>query len=430
MIRLNNPKRVSQNSPKHINWFPYYAGYSSEFVHDVLSRISLQKDETILDPWNGSGTTTTTAYRLGAKVIGCDINPVMVVAAKSALLEPGASPSLVPLSEEILHVTDKVEISKGEDPLLTWYTPSSASGLRSIQVSIWRTLVNSNSTPSLRPEDISNLSTLASFFIIALMRTTRHFLTPFVGSNPTWIRRPDSLAKRIRPSKDVIFTHFKNEVRRMVGILEAASANGLEESRQGLAPIISVESSTLLPFESGSVKAVVSSPPYLTRIDYAVATKPELAALGMSLSDNFDILRKSMIGTTTVRRSFLPRNALGNSCRSFLDAVEQHYTKGSRNYYHKLFVQYFSDMSYSIEEIARLLVRGGNCVLVVQDSYYKEIHADLAQFITEMAQDYGLSLYDRHDFKWNRNMVRVNSRARKYRASTDAVESALWFRKN
>ena len=86
-------------------------------------------------------------------------------------------------------------------------------------------------------------------------------------------------------------------------------------------------------------------------------------------------------------------------------------------------------MADSLEEIARLLVKKGNCVLVVQDSYYKEIHADLAQFVTGMAQNKGLSLFDRHDFKWNRNIVNVNSRARKYRKSVAAVESALWFRK-
>ncbi|MBI5590784.1 MAG: hypothetical protein HY881_09905 [Deltaproteobacteria bacterium] len=430
MLIPRNPKRTNQNSPTHINWFPYYAGFSSEFVHDVLSSFTLRKEDTILDPWNGSGTTTTTAYRLGAKVIGCDINPVMVVAAKSALLEPGISPSLVPLSEEILHATDTIELSMANDPLSAWYTPSSAIELRRIHLAIWRALVNSDSPPSLHSRDISNMSTIAAFFLIALMRTARHFLAAFVGSNPTWIRTPDSPAKRVRPSKDSLFTHFRTEVRRMAGTLSAARANGLETSRQGASPTISMMSSTSLPFNSGSIKAVVSSPPYLTRIDYAVATKPELAALGMPLSEDFDTLRKSMIGTPSVRQNFLHPLLTGKTCDSFLKAVEKHHSKGSHNYYHKLFVQYFSDMSDSLKEIARLLVKKGNCVLVVQDSFYKEIHVDLAQFVIEIAQNKGLSLIDRHDFKWDRNMVRVNTRARKYRESAAAVESVICFRKD
>lgn len=429
-VSPRNPKLTNQPSPTHINWFPYYAGYSPNFVHDVVKSLKVRNDDTVLDPWNGSGTTTTTAHRLGTKVIGCDINPVMVIAAKSALLEPGASPSLIPLAEEILHATKAASISSAEDPLSTWYIPSSASELRRLHIAIWKVLVDSGSPPSLQAHDISHLSTLAAFFLTALMRTTRHFLTPFVGSNPTWIRTPKTPANRVRPSRGGLFDHFLTEVRLMAKSLEAACMSGLKDSRNGSGPTIAVESSTSLPFTSGSVKAVISSPPYLTRIDYAVATKPELAALGMPLSGDFDALRRTMIGAPSVRRDFSHTRSFGDSCNSFLSAVERHQSKGSLNYYHKLFVQYFADMTTSLSEISRILVRNGTCVLVVQDSYYKELHADLAQFVTEMAQVNGLSLYDRNDFEWNRNMVRLNSRARHYRESAVAVESALWFTKS
>lgn len=424
-----NPKRNGNDEPVHINWFPYYAGYSSGFVHDVLETIGIHNGDTILDPWNGSGTTTTTAYRMGANAIGCDINPVMVVAAKSALLDPGTAPSIVPLSEEIIHAASLLQYSLHNDPLCTWYAPSSASQLRLLHRAIWKVLVDPVASPTSLARDISGLSTLAAFFITALFRTTRHFLSPFVGSNPTWIRTPKSLSTRIRPSKDALLTHFRSEVQSMATTLTLACKSGLKEPRHATGPTIAVESSTSLSFKSQSVKAVVSSPPYLTRIDYAVATKPELAVLGMSLSDDFDVLRKSMIGAPTVRRRALATNTLGETCQTFLDSVEKHSSKGSHNYYHKLFVQYFSDMALSLTEIARLLVSGGTCVLVVQDSYYKELHADLARFVTEISQISGLTLYDRHDFEWNRNMVRVNSRARKYRESAVAVESALWFMK-
>ena len=71
--------------------------------------------------------------------------------------------------------TDAIDISTDTDPLSTWYTPSSAIDLRRIHLSIWKVLVDSDSPPSLHANDISNLSTLAAFFLTALMRTTRHF---------------------------------------------------------------------------------------------------------------------------------------------------------------------------------------------------------------------------------------------------------------
>lgn len=38
-------------------WHPYYAGYAEQFVADTLS-ILAEPGDLVLDPWNGSGTTT------------------------------------------------------------------------------------------------------------------------------------------------------------------------------------------------------------------------------------------------------------------------------------------------------------------------------------------------------------------------------------
>lgn len=424
-----SPKRNGTEHPVHINWFPYYAGYNSSFVYDVLNALEIQPGDTILDPWNGSGTTTSTAYRMGAKVIGCDINPVMVVAAKGALLDPGTAASLVPLAEEILNLSATLPLPQSDDPLCIWYTPSSALNLRRIHHSIWKVLVESDTPPSCQAADISEVSTLAAFFLTALLRTTRSFLTPFIGSNPTWIREPASLHRRVRPPQAILFERYREEVAAMTARLESASVHGLHRHCNGLAPTITVAPSQSLPFETGSVDAIVSSPPYLTRIDYAVATKPELAALGMSLSDEFNSLRRAMLGAPAIRQAAHERPCFNASCDTFLKSVQSHPSKGSANYYYKLFVQYFSDMDHSLSEASRLLADRGACVLVVQDSYYKELHADLALFVTELAEQHGLTMFNRNDYEWSRNMVRVNSRARKYRASAVAVESALWFRK-
>jgi len=424
-----NPKKNGEEHPIHINWFPYYAGYNSGFVFDVLKQLQTKPGDSILDPWNGSGTTTTTAYRMGAKVIGCDINPVMVVAAKSALLDPGTAPSLPPLAEELMNVALTSKLSIGSEPLAEWYTPTSANHIRRLHQAIWRVLVDSHSPPSCDAEDVTDLSTIAAFFLTALFRTTRSFLTTFVGSNPTWIRNPRSHRHRVRPSQESVFQVFRQQVSQMSVALEHAMNNGLKEPRHGIAPMLKVASSTTLPVSDGSITTVVTSPPYLTRIDYAVATKPELATLGMSLTSEFKELRNSMVGSPSVRDAQALNKHFPSSCEAFLNAVSKHPSKGSHNYYHKLFMQYFCDMSSSLSEISRVLMRGGTCVLVVQDSYYKEIHANLAQFVIDIACQQELSLVGRNDFEWSRNMVRVNSRSRRYRESSVAVESALWLNK-
>ena len=42
----------------------------------------------MLDPWNGSGTTTYAAAQLGHSSIWLDLNPVMVIVARARLLSP------------------------------------------------------------------------------------------------------------------------------------------------------------------------------------------------------------------------------------------------------------------------------------------------------------------------------------------------------
>lgn len=424
-----NPKRNGSSPPKHINWFPYYAGYNSQFVHDVLDSLKVKPQHTVLDPWNGSGTTTTAAYRLGAQVVGLDINPVMVVAAKSALVEPGIGPSLVPLCTEILQAATSSPISRDSDPLSTWFAPNSARAIRKLHTAIWKVLVDTDSAPSLSSKSVASLSTLASFYLTALMRTTRHFIAPFVGSNPTWVKNPKRAANRLRTPVERIHKQFATEVQEMANTLAMAFQSGLEYPAPLATPQLQIGSSLSLPLKARSVNAVLSSPPYLTRIDYAVATKPELAALGMSLGGDFQQLRRDMTGAPTVRTDFKHSESFGRSCNRFLSAVKGHASKGSHNYYYKLFIQYFADMEASLSEIARVLRKNAKCVLVVQDSYYKELHADLAKFITEIAASKGLKLFDQHNFRWDRNMARINTRSRAYRDSISAVESVLWFAK-
>ena len=70
--------------PRHSKGYRYYAGYSRPFVYDILSR--WPSHALVLDPWNGSGTTTTVAAELGLECVGVDLNPAMVVVARAALI--------------------------------------------------------------------------------------------------------------------------------------------------------------------------------------------------------------------------------------------------------------------------------------------------------------------------------------------------------
>src|SRR5262249_44157558 len=152
-------------------------------------------------PWNGSGTTTTIAHELGIPSTGVDINPVMAVVAKAKLLVPGVQESLVPLADDIVAKSSAVPCQlRQDDPLLEWFSPSGAQGVRGLEQVIRKLLTPlTSSEPLSTPNAIEAVSDLAAFFMVALFRTARSFVGRFQASNPTWIKSPATARERVRP---------------------------------------------------------------------------------------------------------------------------------------------------------------------------------------------------------------------------------------
>jgi DNA modification methylase len=413
-----------------VKWYPYYAGFSPLFVRSVLLSAGLQHGAKILDPWNGSGTTTATAVELGYRAQGFDLNPVMVVVAKARLLSTQESPSLSPIASEILKKAknDRPRVINLDEPLTTWVSPDSAVAFRKIEQAIQLLLVDSTKYEFLSArDDFEGLSDLAAFYYTALFRVARKVLRRFFASNPTWVKKPEHPSARIRPSFSSILALFKAEVDAMISLVQSEACRPPTSNRE---VSVSVASSSSLPVHDNCVDLVLTSPPYCTRIDYAVATMIELAVLGYAPRGSLEVLRRQLIGTSTVPATVPDISSeWGETCRTFLQKVNSHTSKASTTYYLKSHVQYFASIDKSLAELSRVLKPGGKCVLVAQDSYYKDVHNNLPRIITEMGAAHSLKLVRRANFCLARTMAGVNPAVRPYRNYFGATESVLWLRK-
>ena len=419
---MGDPKLRGRQSPQS-TWYPYYPGFSENFARDVLSKASIDPGGWVLDPWNGSGTTVSVANSLGMNAHGYDLNPVMILVAKGRCLDSANYNSLGPLTLDIARKAKKSFDADLNDPLSTWFSSESVEAIRSIEAAVQKLLIDSGYYKNMTHCLVDDVSDLAAFFYVAIFRTIRELLHPFLTSNPTWVKRPTSHNSRVRPSAETIREVFIRNSTEMSSVASPKfSATGRGQK------VIRVASSEQIPLLNDTVGCVLASPPYCTRIDYAVATSPELALLGYALDDEFDGLRRELIGTSTVPRT-APKASMemGTTCLHFLDALSKHSSKASSSYYYKNHIQYFHSMGASLSEIARVLKPGGACVLVVQDSYYKDIHNDLPAIVAEMAALRTLRLREKRDFKLTRTLAGVNPGAREYRTSFSAVESVLSF---
>lgn len=418
-----NPKRGTDTpEDREDRLFPYYAGYSSRFTRRLLSSLALGPKSIVLDPWNGSGTTTRVASALKLPTVGLDLNPAMVVIAKADLMAAAEVPALHPLALEI----SKRALERGgaldpTDPLNKWMIPSSAHIVRSVERQIRETLVGVSGSIAVLT-DFQQVSPLTALMYLGLFRTTRRLLARFVATNPTWVKAPATQAHRLRPTPSDVVQAFQAEVALLA--LSVASRPAL--TRDTLDARLYRASSTRMPLPDGSVDLVLTSPPYCTRIDYAVATSIELAVLGLD-ANSFDTLRRSLLGTSTVPSDPLTssKGRLGGTCDALLDAIKRHQSRASASYYLKSHQQYFDGLDKSLAEISRVTKSGGGCIAIVQDSFYKEIHNDLPQIFVEAAAKHGLALARREDFQSSRSMVNLNTRSRQYVAKRQTMESVL-----
>jgi DNA modification methylase len=427
-----NPKRNNARVGASRPLYPYYAGYSPDFASKLLQSLDIQRNAHILDPWNGAGTTTLAASNLGLRSTGTDISPVMVLIAKAALVGLNNLASIKPLAHEIVSLARYSKNIGGlpdpeRDSLSLWFCPSSCYSIRVLEYAIQRLLIPGNYQLLHRRGSYSEISAIASFFYVCLFNILKRQLKRFGSSNPTWQKSPKSKRSRLRPSLETIFEEFLKEASSF-----SAEKNTEIDSKatlkEGLCDLMVCRAESL-NLESNSADLVLTSPPYCTRIDYAVKTKVELAVLGIGLGDEFEEFRAGYTGTTKVGRTVPKINqAWGDECLKFLNQVYKHPSKASAGYYYKSHVAYYDSMYQSLKEIRRVTRPEGGAILVVQTSHYKDVLNDLPKIISEMGESVGMKCSRRDDFPVVKDMSRVNKASKVYRSSYRNYESVLFLK--
>jgi len=415
---IRNPK---PNESGAAAIYRYYAGFSSGFVGDVLASLRLKEGATILDPWNGGGTTTDGAARHGFDSVGIDINPAAVVIARARLATAADVAAAKRTMRRALELVgaDRPRVRAG-DLLCRWFGPKTASEIRRIE----RTLADVQGRSALPAERCADMPAANALLYVALFHALRALLREARTTNPTWFRL-DPPTRRVGARAGHALALFEACA---TDLLAAAEAHATSDAPP--ATDLRVASSVSLPLEDRSVDAIVTSPPYCTRIDYAIATLPELALLGFDESEVRQ-LRDSMIGTPTVSGKVSdPLPEWGATCIDTLRRIGAHPSKDSKVYYHKVQWAYFDRMAKSLKELDRVLIDGGVAVLVVQDSYYKDVHVDLRGILIEMAEHMGWVPWHERHFDASHAMSDIHPGIARYRTKMLPRETVIFLRKH
>lgn len=418
-MRLSPKQKKGNNKIMQSTWYNFYAGYSDIFVEKYICEYLTKETSVVLDPWNGSGTTTLVASYTGKKSVGIDINPVMKVVAMAKQYR--ITSDLIDKTTSILdnyqtnYINMKINFSEN-DYLTTWFTDSSVSIIRSFEKYITSNILGIANYHLLKDDE--NINCKTSFYYMILFNVIKNYCNPFFGSNPTWVKVTNITEKKILTSHDFIESYKK------AFILCCQNYSNLKSQA-----VIKTADSKHLPLEDNSIDAIITSPPYCTRIDYVISTIIELAIMGYSSKD-IDTLRRKAIGTPTVAKECNDVElTCSETCVTLLNRIRNHESKAASSYYYKTFRQYFEGMLQSIQEINRVLKPGGVAVLVVQNSYFKGILVNATKCLEEMFISMGFSKEKCLAFKASNNMRYINTKSRKYKSKTSVQEKVLILRK-
>lgn len=419
-LRAGATPKLGATDPSR-RFYRYYAGFSEKFVEDLLPLLELDPNTVVLDPWNGAGTTTAVSSRCGFRSVGIDRNPVLIAIATARGLQASTADTHLQKLSEKLRRRIVFEGAEASDPFFSWFGPSFVERFRGMQRSVL------GSGGSDRGEPVSHNAFSAGHAIAHLLffRVARRLANPVFGSNPTWIsKRP--LLRRISVSGAQLHSVVEEEI----SALRAYYADYGNTSK--ITPKIVLGDSTSLDRNliGDRVGAIVTSPPYGTRIDYAMAMAIELACLEPFASFDFGALRRQLIGTTLTSHQRMDVNALwGSSALEFLDRVGTHRSKASGAYYSRYYENYFSSLFRSLASIDGLARSGLFAALVVQGSFYKELYLDLANVTAEMLKKIGWRSVARVNREVSVSFTLLNPASRHYLKSHRPVESVLVMQK-
>jgi len=291
------------------------------------------------------------------------------------------------------------------EPLHLWFDNETAAAIRSLEKALRIVCGNKSMALMKMFTNIDSVSYRLAFYYAVLFDLLRRYTETFVSSNPTWIKvAKDDDAKIKKTYKDICKDYLLLLTKMSLLVKNLISTDKT---------VIHTGDSRRLQLTDQSIDGVITSPPYCTRIDYAIYTRVELALIGYDAKE-FESVRNRMIGTPTI----LPFDILSDPELPLLDdllkRIKGHETKAAQTYYYKTYMQYFTSMHESIAELNRVLRRRSFVTMVLQDSWFKDVHIDLPLLISEMFRIYGFELASITTEKSTYNMKHINTPSKNY----------------
>jgi DNA modification methylase len=361
-------------------WYYYKEGFSPFLVEKAIDQTEIGKDDLIIDPFNGSGTTTLTSSLNGHKSIGIEVNPFTSFLSEAKIKNADIS-ELQKWKSKVLKSTDK-EIPS---PLIGFSTFSKTNELDK-----W--LFN-NSILNSFEAGWQLSSSIASYHIRKLVRLA---LISSAMQNCNATR--DGKCLRYRENWDKNKFDKYSFIEALELSLKNIETDIQEKPISEKAIIINGDCRNILKSTNKfkKFKLCITSPPYLNTFDYTDIYRPELF-LGKFINDA-DGLYKLRLETVRSHVQAKWKEPTQNDFGLLYDKTMTHINANKENLMHKnipMMIQaYFEDMLNILKLLKSKAAKGAQVWFVVSNSAYAGHEVPVDLIIGDLASKAGWFLKD------------------------------------
>ncbi len=318
------------------NWYYFKEGFSKKLVDVFIDRFQLKENSLVLDPFSGSGTTLLTCKQRGIKSIGFDVSPFFVFVSKVKTRDYELDKLREAITEAMMwkfERPEKLPREKYITRVFSRYTLEDAIFYR-------------NKILEVEDEKIRD------FLLLALVDS---------AMKASYTMKDGAMIRIEKRGKPPLKKFFKYKIKKMFKDLRNTDLKPIPVS-------VEIGDAKRMNLEDTSIDAIITSPPYLNKIEYTKIYSIETALF-------FDFPENELRSHIGSRVEDISVSDIGLDENLPLSAKA-----------------YFKDLYSALKEMHRVCKDDAKLAIVIGGGCYPDRAIEVDKTTTELAERIGFNV--------------------------------------